>query len=553
MRKLALFLLTILSGSLYASPIYNVCTITINSNNEAKTFQKYLSQGENKNRFKFIELTHYQSAPDKNDWFDRSCKADVQCDILVISGHFSGRFFSDYNSILDFSQEQMEKATCENSCSGIMQKPKEVFLFGCNTLAEKELDHRNPEEYFNVLINDGFTSEEAERMVQTRYGEWGSSFKDIMIRSFKGVPHIYGFNSTSPLGAVIQPYLANYLQEVSNYAQHLEELSSTKNTTLKSHLGQFPLVETSGQVGHSEVSENICSMKYHSNTSSEKFQIVEKLLSDENFLYYLDITEDFLRHIKNKGISLEEEQNLLLLQQNQKISDNFLEFLSLSFQDPQVIPYLNLSLDLALIREDDFYQEEKAIILEKIKHNSLESAQEEICQHASYKMKLRAEFNPSDFPTDFFEQAISYPILGCIQGSLELAEFLTDKIIQNELPVEGLGGAISALQKWKKKSTKMIESFYDLVDQKPGLDLSSACLDILRALGFDNLDEASRNWSYMESNPELLKSNIEYLPSLFKTYPPIKVRAINLYYSMDPQSRPAQELSRALSKSGVAL
>ncbi len=112
-----------------------VCSITINSDEEINAFKKNLSP----DLWNFVELTTLYSGggsqDNKKDWMKNACAAKPSCDILLISGHFGGSFFGQ--SGLRLSLEDLEKYSCDSDCAGILKQPKEVFLFGCNTLATK--------------------------------------------------------------------------------------------------------------------------------------------------------------------------------------------------------------------------------------------------------------------------------------------------------------------------------------------------------------------------------------------------------------------------------
>ena len=129
-----------------------VCTVTINSENEKQVFQTYLKD------FNFIELADGE----RDGWLKRACAKNIQCDILLVSGHFGGTFFG--KSEYKLSMTDLEESSCEQSCDGIIKRPKEKFLMGCNTLAGKAKDTRSPEEYVRVLMADGLTRQQAQQI-----------------------------------------------------------------------------------------------------------------------------------------------------------------------------------------------------------------------------------------------------------------------------------------------------------------------------------------------------------------------------------------------------
>src|SRR3569832_205589 len=106
-----------------------VCTVTINSADEQKTFRRFLPA----DKYDFVELV------DRNrpDWLASACEAKVSCDVLIVSGHHGegNVFFSD---ALDRPEHlpisELERVSCSGSCPTLFANLKEVYLFGCNTL-----------------------------------------------------------------------------------------------------------------------------------------------------------------------------------------------------------------------------------------------------------------------------------------------------------------------------------------------------------------------------------------------------------------------------------
>ncbi len=224
------------SRSIYAK--YTACTITINSDDEAKLFKSKLPESD----FDFLEIVPGLGASNKTDggnnvtgWLGSACaklKAENKtCDIVIISGHFGGSFFGSSGKRL--SVETLEEMGCNNACPGIMNTPKEVFLFGCNTLSGKDADARTPAEYRAVLREeyneDGqriFTDSQIEEIVAFRYSAFGMSNYNRMSRAFSEVPYIYGFDSVAPSGKNVRPSLITYLNSVKDYAKHLEKIET---------------------------------------------------------------------------------------------------------------------------------------------------------------------------------------------------------------------------------------------------------------------------------------------------------------------------------------
>ena len=166
MSRLAacLLLLLIAAGPVLAAP-KTVCTITVNSADEKDTLRARLPKGE----YNFVELVE----KGRPDWLRSSCRKNIRCDVLVVSGHFNAGddFYSDQLDRDEYLRvEELERASCSDSCPGVFSQLKEVYLFGCDSLKP---------------VGDG---------------DGGESSRDRMRRIFAGVPTLYGFSSAAPVG-----------------------------------------------------------------------------------------------------------------------------------------------------------------------------------------------------------------------------------------------------------------------------------------------------------------------------------------------------------------
>ena len=216
---------------------YKVCSITINSADEIQVFKEQLNPED----FDFVELV--EDDPSET-WFQKACLKDHKCDVLLISGHFAGIFFGKTGNILPI--QDLEQQACSGGCPGILSHAKEVFLFGCNTLSGKEKDSRDYASYLEVLLDDGMAREVAERVVSARYSPLENSFEDRMKFVFSGSESIYGFETLSPLGHQIQPFLRQYLQDIKktfgSYSAYLDSKAYLKkNSYLFKQAGRFSL------------------------------------------------------------------------------------------------------------------------------------------------------------------------------------------------------------------------------------------------------------------------------------------------------------------------
>jgi hypothetical protein len=155
-----------------------VCTVTVNSADEKEAMRRHLPPG----KYDFVELLDRKH----DDWLEGACHRHVQCDVLVISGHFNAgeTFYSDKVDVeASLKMDELERASCSHSCPPLFAKLKEVYLFGCESL--------NPH----------------ATQYSSKYGESGH---DRMRRVFAGVPVIYGFSSHAPVGADAARLLDRY-------------------------------------------------------------------------------------------------------------------------------------------------------------------------------------------------------------------------------------------------------------------------------------------------------------------------------------------------------
>lgn len=177
-----------------------VCTITVNSADEAAAFRRALPAGE----YRFVELV----ARGEADWLQSACRSGVACDVLLISGHYDGEgmFFSDQVERAEhLPVAALERAACSESCPGLFAQLKQVYLFGCNTLASAPVNGTG-----TLVASVGTVPGDAPlNSTSARHGE---SSRARMTRIFKDVPVLYGFASTAPVGAVAGDVLARWLR-----------------------------------------------------------------------------------------------------------------------------------------------------------------------------------------------------------------------------------------------------------------------------------------------------------------------------------------------------
>ncbi len=309
-----------------------VCSLTLNSEDEVATFKKHLPSSQ----FQFVELFNHE------DWLERLESRDVVCDILILSGHFAGSFFGQYGKI---SLSNLEIASCSAANQSIFHHPKEVFLFGCNTLAKKEADHRSPHDYVQVLLESGLAPQEAEQISAFRYSPLGQSFADKMRNIFAGVPRIYGFESVAPLGIHIKPLLEDYLQRKGNYSDYLDSLDLDQNIDLMKSLRSTSASQVSG---FENVSIPRCTFVDPQVSTSKKIELIDTIISNpKTRLLHLSEINDYL--INNTRSPADRKKEIFLQTKWYFDQDLKKDFLSVYQGSLMSYPILRLQLiDLAV-------------------------------------------------------------------------------------------------------------------------------------------------------------------------------------------------------------
>ena len=267
-----------------------VCSITLNSKDEREVFKKHLGKS-----FNFVELVN----PDDEEWLRKSCDSQIRCDILVVSGHFGGSFFGSSGRL---SMETLENSSCQSSCQNIFESAKEVFLFGCNTMAGKEPDFRTMQEYADMLYEDHRdvypTRLIAEESAAYRYSPLGTQTQDRMKRVFKNA-RIYGFHSTAPSGKNISPRLHKYFKSIpqGDYKAHINKFPTEEENAFWSQAmkGQY-IRSTNGAKG----SENPICILSSSQPIYQKLSWINSVFTSENVLSYAPNINEYLTSLEKR-------------------------------------------------------------------------------------------------------------------------------------------------------------------------------------------------------------------------------------------------------------
>ena len=290
---------------------FTVCSITINSDDEVRTFERYLPQSE----FRFVELTeHARMTPAAGDtsWFGAACASGVRCDVLLVSGHFGNTWAGNYgttfagSSGISLALEELEQRRCEQSCPGILADPLEVFLFGCKTLSDGSDGALVPNDLALLGRHDLSASTAARLVDEARNGGEDTSSRRRMQFVFGGVPRLYGFTDVAPSGKRVAPLLDKYLRSVGDYAAHLRRLRQSAragqtvptNEMLARALEPTCFAQTGGldaAGAEYERDAEACFLANDRNSVAGRREYVEQLFDGPRFLSSLTAIDSFLR------------------------------------------------------------------------------------------------------------------------------------------------------------------------------------------------------------------------------------------------------------------
>ena len=375
-----------------------------------------------------MELTKYGTEGEgKRDWFLGACKQGIECDILVVSGHFGGSFFGTSGYRLGLPE--LQRRSCQKACDGILKKPREVFLFGCNTTAGKSQDHRTPEEYTRVLMEDGFSRRQAEQISAFRYSPIGQETKERMRQVF---PHsrIYGFHSQAPRGKSIAPRLKSYFESIADYKVHLEQFPTAEENGFWSSAmsGQW-IRSVDGDGG---IENPVCVLEEDIPIYKKLYWIEEVLSDRERSLSYIPVIDVYLRDLERRfggweGLPGEELSLLERVQYNDRgrgIVEELLERPIRGVVSAQV-QVLNFGQRVGWYDEEAYSERLKGLIGDIFKEN-LDREQKDFICSLGVELGLSLE----DLPDERWNKHTTTAI-GCVKPKdvrvhLALVELLKD-------------------------------------------------------------------------------------------------------------------------------
>jgi hypothetical protein len=361
MRRLPTLSLIALAASLWA-PIaaaapavgkQTVCTITVNSADEKEAIRRHLPAS----KYEFVELVE-RGRP---DWLAASCRKAVACDVLVVSAHFDGddAFFSDRLETSEhLTVHELERASCSGSCPTLFSRLKEVYLFGCNTLNPQPISSASAE-IVRSLVREGHSTRQAAQQLRSLTAAHGQSSRARMRQVFAGVPVIYGFASTAPLGPVAGATLERYLR-----AGGSREIGQGRvSRHLLSRFAPFSMASAAGMTAsdpHLQTRRDMCQFADDRLSPATKLSFVHRLLQrpPAEARLYIERIQRLTR-----GLDLPARQQPAVAQALEGIArdaaarERFLDAARESEQAPVRVRLLDVARDLGWLTEDERWQE----------------------------------------------------------------------------------------------------------------------------------------------------------------------------------------------------
>jgi hypothetical protein len=449
--------------------------MTLSSTEEREVFKEFLGA----DNFEFSELVPEGALEDgesRTDWFEGACKKDIACDVVLISGHFAGTFFGSNPRHLPIST--MQTHACDNSCSGILSNATEVFLMGCNTLAGNDSDERTREEYIQVLIDDGFTQLQAERIAEYRYGGFGTTFKSRMKRVFKGSKNLYGFSSVGPSGKRSQPVLQEYFEEIGDYTEHLDQIELSEifkeNSTLKdaykySSFNQCLASQDNSEILDQKSIEHLiwgesmdCSLATKKLSREEKLKSLYDVLKDGSITNRLLLVEEFVSHLDLKELNKNEEKilsDISSLDHIKKEVSGLIDQIQTPVLRSQV---LNVARVFKWLTDEKYKLEMNKVMYELLK-NGVD--QNEIDIIVSYFLGKGKDMRFSDIPSEVYETENGIIALAYLKVEDQKVIKRIEDVILKKYKVDGIKGFDKYAQylTWYNKTLGLSETFMEVV------------------------------------------------------------------------------------------
>jgi hypothetical protein len=408
--RLALTLLAMaIAGRVDAKPL-TVCTLAFHGPDEVRTFEEHLRPPD----FEHVRIG--ASAAKQTSWLGDACRAGLDCDVVVMSGEFGGRFFGNYGFSVGLSD--LEEASCDPACAGLFHAPREVFLLACNTLATKDQDERTPRDYLRVLLDHGFEQAAAERVVQMRYGPIGPSFRESLRRVFMGVPRIYGFSSVAPRGAVTAPMLERYFRSSGSYATYLERTGRRvdRNASLRAAFAGTSFVQEAGlAAGDPGATDRdlVCRLYDERTSVADRLRIASQVMNRADFLTFLPTMEVFLRRHPAEKFDDVERASFAAMQEKTAARDEVLRLARELEVSAVKLEVAHFARHMGWMTADEFHRlavDGARSLLARPLTSEIVDIECEIAKHERLEDAIKSD----DLPGMLFQEAEGIRLVDCV-------------------------------------------------------------------------------------------------------------------------------------------
>jgi len=423
----------------------HVCSITINSSDEIDTFRKHLPESA----FDFVELTDYarESSEDpKESWFGRACKSGVQCDVVVLSGHFANEYLGSFGTTfagdtgVSLSLAELEQRSCDQSCGGILARPTEAFLFGCRTLAKSLPERPLPKTDLDLLAKYGISPENAALVLdELRFHGDDTSNRERMRFVFSGVPHLYGFEETAPVGPDARPGLEKYFRTKGDYAKYLRgeaaarEKKPAANRELARAIAPSTFTQCSGldraDPAYARATE-MCSLRNESTSTTARLGRLEAAFDQPGFVSYLPAIAAFLRSHPPASFGAEENAVLARIRANDAARQSATDLVQ-NLKTPLLrLEILRMARDVGWLDQDESLPIFRQIVLQFLSPPTYGEGRDAICGIDEATRK-RFDLKAEEIPDGVYKNEFGIQALGCLKPADErihvrLAKSLSD-------------------------------------------------------------------------------------------------------------------------------
>ncbi len=402
-----------------------VCAFSFSGPDEIRVFEERLPPAD----FDVVDLSPHQlpatmsPAATPSDelgpaspWLFDLCRPDLRCDVVVFSAEFAGKFFGAYGQALSLAD--MEEASCQARCDGLFHHPREVFLLGCNTLATKAQDTRTPDEYLQVLLAHGFDRATAERVVGTRYGPLGPSFRESLRRVFMGVPRLYGFTSVAPAGDHTAPLLERYFAAKGDYRRYLEQAdrSTARNAELLAAFRGTGLVQAAGLAEDEPAATDrdlVCRLHDEREPVTTRLRVITDLMQRDDILSFVPAIQRFIDRHPAEQLTGEEGRLFDRIRHSAAAREQVLGLVHELDVSALQLELANFASHLGWLEPDAF----RALAVDgarQLLHQPLTSDVVDVVCAISRHVPLGSDFTADDLGGAVFEHAEGLRLVDCL-------------------------------------------------------------------------------------------------------------------------------------------